>query len=175
MTKNIKTRYINPANTKARKIASLGFGSKKDCKGYLQSTSLSPLNDKFFFALHDFVFTDKLNRFEFTGGDNALIAEVVKVTTHSVILAFELCNRSADKLATEYRNTLAGGELEEALARLPRYNHSFATVKIAYRRDFQGAEKPARYMGDIHRFEFDGEQYYKEDGNGFRTYTVTIL
>ena len=174
--KKAKTYTIRPAATKARKLASLGFGSKNTCRGYLESSSLSPLNDKFFFALFALVFSEHYARFNFASDGNRLTAKVARATvngyTATVALDFELINRKADLLEQEYRDTLAGLELEAALAKLPRFNHTTASVIVSYRRfDKGGEELPARYLGEIKRFEFDGEQYFKDD---FKSYTVTI-
>ena len=173
---NAKTYSIRPADTKARKIASLGFGSKNNCFGYLNSSSLSPLNEKFFFALHTLVFKEKYRCLEFVSDNNRLVADVVTASvngcTATIRLDFELDNFKADCLAEEYRRLFSGEALDKALAKLPKYNHSHAVVIVSYRRaDYIGAENPSRYLGEIQRFDFNGLTYYKD---AFKSYTVTI-
>jgi len=58
-TTTTKKIYLN--GTIANKIASKGFLTRLDCKQYLQSTTLSPLNEKFFAMVYNEIVFNKNN------------------------------------------------------------------------------------------------------------------
>ena len=177
MTKTMKnTMHIQSADTKTLKIASLGFGKKLDCFGYLNSTTLSPINDKFIFAVIDEVTDNGIRHFDFIGGLNALEGTVNRVhtngTTTTIDIDFTINNVEADLFEEYIRNTFYGKMLEKKLAQLPQGNHTHAKMTIQYRRkDTRGEELPKRFLGEINEYFFNGKWYGKSK---FTSYTVKV-
>ena len=170
------TMYIVPKTTKEQKIASLGFGKKLDCFGYLNSTTLSPINDKFIFAVIDEVINNKIRHFDFIGDINALEGTVARVHTNGTVttidIDFTINNKKADIYEKYLYATFYGKTLEKKLSQLPQGNHTHATMSIKYRRhDGEGEELPERYLGEIKEYFFNGKWYGKSK---FKSYTVTI-
>lgn len=92
----IKTKTINLEGTQATKISSIGFGKKRNCIEYLGSTSLSPLNEKFFAMLYNEIVFNGKRDFTLKAGLNGFNFSVLKFsrnkTTTNLFISVEAFN-----------------------------------------------------------------------------------
>jgi hypothetical protein len=144
MKNTIKTVNLEEiATTQAKKIASAGFGSKKDCYEYLNSSSLSILNEKCIAFIYD-TLNNGFNQIEFKSGINSLTLNVNTFNKCMNIVTiqgtFTLCNC---KQLTKYD-----------------YTGAHITIKITLPKSNKKQDiTPHKYMGNVKRIKY-GDTYY---------------
>lgn len=155
MKKALNTLFIALyaiANTQAKKIASAGFGSKNDCFGYLNSSSMSILNEKCIMMMYQ-ALCDGYNQIEWTAGLNGFRFDVDVFNT--------CCNVVTIKGTMKLLN----------FERMTIHNFSMAQIEVKItlpQSNKEQAVNPSKYMGEVKNIKY-GDTYY----NAY-PYTLTI-
>lgn len=151
MTKTINLEGI--ATTQSQKIGALGFGSKKNCFEYLNSSSLSILNEKCIAFIYDTI-ASGFNRIVWDASGNNLTLDITRFTTCMGVVTikgtFTLNNY---KRITNNDFTTAHIELK---------------ITLPHISDKKQSVQPSKYMGDVKSIKY-GNAYY----NAY-AYTLSI-
>lgn len=134
------------APTQSAKIGALRFGNRNNCFEYLNSTSLSPLNEKSIAFLLSKV-DEGFNKFEFSSNTNCIRL----VITHFSIC----CGIATIKADAELIN--CAHLWADKFVRIAN-NHTTAKIEIKYTLPLSEKEQktlPQKYMGTIKLFKYD--------------------
>ena len=143
----IKKFYLQ--GTQANKISGKGFGSKRDCYGYMLSPSLSPLNEKFFAMIFnevvfnhnkEFKLLAKTNCNEYYNGFYFRVGHFSRNAISTSIVLVVTAHNSITKTVTQ------------------------CIVKVKYKNGGEAATiQPDKYLGSIKEFNYFGNSYQLAD------------
>ena len=140
---NTKTIYLT--GTQAKKIGSQGFGKKNNCRQYLLSTTLSPLNEKFFAMIFNEVVFNKIKYFELNANGNNFQFEVWRFARNDISTKIVLNVSAFNCFDNRYF-----AEREDALS----------TVEVVYKNGGNiGQIRPQKDAGKIKEMNYNGIKY----------------
>ena len=138
------TKSINLENTtRGRKIASEGFGGKKDALGYFNSTSLSLLNEKTVAMFYHLFIRDGFDNVVFYAGDNYIEFNVIRVNNSTCFASVLTLEMVCFNKRHPYSRFLTPVEFQ-----------------ISYKNSGKNADVIGyKYEGDIERYNAYGDEY----------------
>lgn len=146
---NTTTRTFKLTGTQAKKIASGGFGMNLMCIGYMNSRTLSPLNEKFFAMLFNEVVFNSIRRIELkTDNGNGFNFEVEKFCRNKVSTTINLKVTAINTIYNHFANDYTA------------ISHIYITYKNG---GAEGKTSPRKFAGKIKECYYCGIPYQLAD------------